>query len=193
MIVRAIGLKEFVEPEVHTVRGFPGDIFLLCTDGLTDMVDDFSIRAVFEAYEDDLDAIVEHLVTMANDRGGRDNITALLVRIGADVSDELEDPDVASGEMESSSDRTVPGRPAHLSNDTEPEAEHLRPSDTQPALPLLMVVDDGLDAEPDVVEELDEESGDATLESFPPMMDEERTERDASPRLGVTLQIEDDD
>ncbi|MEC9072252.1 MAG: Stp1/IreP family PP2C-type Ser/Thr phosphatase, partial [Myxococcota bacterium] len=189
VIVRAIGLKEFVEPEVHTVRGFPGDIFLLCTDGLTDMVDDFSIRAVFEAHEDDLDAIVERLVNMANERGGRDNITALLVRL-----DTPEEPEVVADDVsgDTHSDTTLPGGlPQPESSDTTPESDTINPNDTQPALPLLMVVDDGLDAEPDVVDDPDEESEvlEDTLEDFVPDAQKLKLDSERSPGLGVTLQI----
>jgi hypothetical protein len=129
---------------------------------------------------------------MANERGGRDNITALLVRL--ELSDDKDvGPEAES--LESGSDSTTPGElPQDLSWDTVPESDVVNPNDTQPALPLLMVVDDGLDAEPDVVEDDGEEEVlEDTLEDFVPDQDKLKLNLDRFPDLGVTLQIEDDD
>ncbi len=91
VIVRAIGLKDYVAPEVQTVARRPGDLFLLCSDGLTDMVDDWSIQNAIEGHGDELDEAATSLIRMANDRGGKDNITVMFVRIDdamAEVSGE---------------------------------------------------------------------------------------------------------
>lgn len=92
VIVRALGMTESVDPEVVHTRARTGDVFLLCTDGLTDMVDDFGIHHALEGNRDDLDEAVSALVRMANDRGGKDNVTVLLVRVDEGPSDSPEMP-----------------------------------------------------------------------------------------------------
>lgn len=87
VIVRAIGLKDYVRPETSIQDRVPGDVYVLCSDGLSDMVDDWSIENVIEANYDDLEEAVQILVRMANDRGGKDNITAVLVRVDDDPED----------------------------------------------------------------------------------------------------------
>lgn len=99
IIVRAVGLKDYVEPEVQTIARRAGDIFLLCSDGLSDMVDDWSMQNVLEVNADDLEEASGCLVRMANDRGGKDNITVMLVRVDdepAPVNDEITDPGSAT-------------------------------------------------------------------------------------------------
>lgn len=91
VIVRAVGLKDYVRPETSVHDRVVGDIYLLCSDGLSDMVDDWSIENVLEANQDDLEEAASILVRMANDRGGKDNITAVLVRI-----DDEPEPEVAA-------------------------------------------------------------------------------------------------
>ena len=81
IIVRAIGLKDYVSPEVQTVARRAGDIFLLCSDGLTDLVDDWLIENVMDANSETLDEGNTAMVRMANDRGGKDNITVMLIRV----------------------------------------------------------------------------------------------------------------
>ena len=102
VIVRAIGLKDYVRPETSLHDRIPGDVYVLCSDGLSDMVDDWSIENVLDANADDLDEAVKILVRMANDRGGKDNITAVLVRVD-DEPDEAAEGDVEEydeGEVE---------------------------------------------------------------------------------------------
>jgi serine/threonine protein phosphatase PrpC len=99
IIVRAVGLKDYVEPEVQTIPRRAGDVFLLCSDGLSDMVDDWSMQNVLEVNADDLQEASGCLVRMANDRGGKDNITVMLVRVDdapAPVNDEVTDPGSAT-------------------------------------------------------------------------------------------------
>ena len=93
IIVRAIGLKDYVAPETQIVPRRPREVFLLCSDGLSDMVDDWSIQLVLEANSDDLEEAARALVQMANDRGGKDNITVMLVRVDDVVAaEESTDP-----------------------------------------------------------------------------------------------------
>jgi protein phosphatase len=79
VIVRAIGLKEYVEVDTQTVDLAPDDIFLLCSDGLSDLVDDWILREVVEANDGDIDEAAKTLVRIANQNGGKDNITVVLI------------------------------------------------------------------------------------------------------------------
>ncbi|NUN16664.1 MAG: Stp1/IreP family PP2C-type Ser/Thr phosphatase, partial [Myxococcales bacterium] len=81
VIVRAVGLKDYVEPDLQVVDRVPGDIFLMCSDGLSEMVDDWIIREVIMGDRDNLEEIGKTLVRLANQNGGKDNITVVLVRV----------------------------------------------------------------------------------------------------------------
>ncbi|WP_431859750.1 PP2C family protein-serine/threonine phosphatase [Azospirillum sp.] len=81
IILRALGTTPDVDPEVgvHAVR--PGDLFLLCSDGLTGMLPDERIAAVLRTVPPHgLDEACERLIALANERGGHDNITVVLAR-----------------------------------------------------------------------------------------------------------------
>ena len=80
ILVRAVGIHEKVESDVYEMQPLPGDLILMCSDGLTDMLTDEEIhQAVLEGGA--LDEICERLVHMANERGGLDNITTVLFLI----------------------------------------------------------------------------------------------------------------
>ena len=66
---------------VSTAPTYPGDLFLLCSDGLSDMVDDTHIRHVISKDRNRLESTAERLIATANDDGGRDNISVVLVRV----------------------------------------------------------------------------------------------------------------
>jgi serine/threonine protein phosphatase PrpC len=78
IITRAIGTHPQVEPSLGSIDVRPGDIFLLCSDGLTTMLESAAIAAILSARADTA-TIVQTLVAKANEAGGRDNITALLI------------------------------------------------------------------------------------------------------------------
>jgi PPM family protein phosphatase len=80
IITRALGPEPVVEVDVQTVPAAPGDVFLLCSDGLTTMVGDERIAAVLAGADSMRDA-VRQLIDEANAAGGRDNITALAFRL----------------------------------------------------------------------------------------------------------------
>ncbi|HET8862672.1 MAG TPA: Stp1/IreP family PP2C-type Ser/Thr phosphatase [Solirubrobacterales bacterium] len=81
IITRALGPEPEVEVDLQTVPAAPGDVFLLCSDGLTTMVGEDRIAAVLSSAGSMRDA-VRALVDEANGAGGRDNITALAFRLG---------------------------------------------------------------------------------------------------------------
>jgi PPM family protein phosphatase len=80
IITRALGPDREVEVDTMTYRARPGDVYLLCSDGLTTMLPDDRIAAVLAA-EPTLDAAAERLVREANEAGGRDNITVVAFRL----------------------------------------------------------------------------------------------------------------
>ena len=80
IITRALGTDPRPAPDLYVGTARPGDVFLLATDGLTDMVREEEIEAELEAAVD-CDAVAARLVEAANAAGGVDNITVLLVRI----------------------------------------------------------------------------------------------------------------
>ena len=92
IISRALGLKKYVEVDVKTETALPGDIYLLCSDGLSGMVKDPQILDLV-LLSDDLDEACENLIAVANEAGGSDNITAVAVRIEADPSGRAATPE----------------------------------------------------------------------------------------------------
>ena len=122
VIVRAVGLKDYVEPDVQLSGKTADDIWLLCSDGLSDLVDDWIIQEVIAGNEDDLETIGHSLVRLANQNGGKDNITVMLLRIHGEgehdratrrlpdsfAIEELDTSDFLFDEGLSSGDRTQP-------------------------------------------------------------------------------------
>ena len=78
VITRALGTDAEVAVDVMAVQTKPGDVFVLCSDGLSSMVGDDAIRDVLEEHGDDLDEAARVLVDAANAAGGEDNITVVL-------------------------------------------------------------------------------------------------------------------
>ncbi len=81
LVTRALGIDPTVDAEVHDYDTQAGDIYLLCSDGLSDMVEDPEIGLTLETLGGNLTLAAQQLVQMANDNGGRDNVSVLLVKI----------------------------------------------------------------------------------------------------------------
>ncbi|HUF19771.1 MAG TPA: Stp1/IreP family PP2C-type Ser/Thr phosphatase [Burkholderiales bacterium] len=81
LVTRAVGIEPEVEAEVHTHEVREGDIYLLCSDGLNDMVEDEDIELTLETMGANLPLAAEQLVEMANDAGGRDNVSVVLIKV----------------------------------------------------------------------------------------------------------------
>lgn len=79
LLTRGLGITETVQADVGVVRADEGDRYLLCSDGLTDMLDDAEICAALSA-ESPPAAIASRLVEMALERGGRDNVSVIVAR-----------------------------------------------------------------------------------------------------------------
>jgi PPM family protein phosphatase len=90
VITRAIGTDPDVDVDTFTIEPKAGDVFLLCSDGLTDMIDDETIRELVERHHDDLDAVAKALIRAANKAGGVDNITVVAFEIAADQTPQLD-------------------------------------------------------------------------------------------------------
>ena len=80
-VTRALGVDLNVEVEVQEVEVRKGDYFLMCSDGLPDMVEDEDIHLTINTFSTDLNTIGEQLIKLTNDNGGRDNVSIILVRI----------------------------------------------------------------------------------------------------------------
>ena len=91
VITRAVGTDPDVDVDGFTIEAEDGDVFLICSDGLSDMVEDEEILELVHQHRDDLDKAVKTLVQAANRGGGEDNITAVAFRISAEGAPNLED------------------------------------------------------------------------------------------------------
>jgi PPM family protein phosphatase len=80
LITRALGIAPEIELELHEYSVQPEDLFLLCSDGLSDLVEDIDIQSVLDSLTTKLDLAAQKLVEMANNNGGKDNISVILVR-----------------------------------------------------------------------------------------------------------------
>jgi len=81
LVTRALGVDPEVEPEIRDYDTMPGDIYLLCSDGLNDMVEDDEIALTLQALSANLELAATQLIQAANDGGGKDNVSVVLVRI----------------------------------------------------------------------------------------------------------------
>ena len=79
LVTRAVGVEDTVLLETHLHEVQPGDVLLMCSDGLSDMLDDVTISQVLQMHES-LAAAGAALIDAANDGGGKDNISVILVR-----------------------------------------------------------------------------------------------------------------
>ena len=80
LVTRALGIEGTVVPDVVEEAVLPGDMYLLCSDGLTDMVEDEEIHLTLEEHSQNLDDVAATLVKIANENGGKDNISVVLAR-----------------------------------------------------------------------------------------------------------------
>lgn len=81
LVTRAVGIDAELNPEIHLYDVAVGDVYLLCSDGLNDMVEDDDIQAILYAMQGNLALAAAQLIRTANDNGGRDNVSVILVRV----------------------------------------------------------------------------------------------------------------
>lgn len=81
LITRAVGAQKDIEVEIHDHHMEVGDIYLLCSDGLTDMLNHDQIHHIIKQHDAQLALCCQTLVNGANDSGGRDNISVVLLKV----------------------------------------------------------------------------------------------------------------
>jgi PPM family protein phosphatase len=86
VIIRAVGLEDDVLVDVQHLAVQDHDLYLLCSDGLTDLVDHHQIIQTIEQYKHALDILVQTLINLANYAGGNDNITVIVIQVRADAT-----------------------------------------------------------------------------------------------------------
>ena len=86
LVTRAVGIHPDVEVEIHVHAVQIGDIYLLCSDGLNDMVEDEDIGLALGMLKANLPLAARQLIEMANDNGGRDNVSVILVKVNSDFA-----------------------------------------------------------------------------------------------------------
>ena len=86
LVTRAVGIDPHVDTEVHTYTVQPGDVYLLCSDGLSDMVTEEDIQTTLSSLQANLPLAAQQLVQQAIDNGGRDNVSVILVRVAKEFS-----------------------------------------------------------------------------------------------------------
>lgn len=164
VITRALGTEPDVDVDTFVLETKPGDVFLLCSDGLTTMVSDREILELADGSGGDLDALARRLVEAANSSGGEDNITVVVFEIaGGDAEETMRLPAAAAsaGAEPERDDDTLAGPEAVPAVDTavvsaEAIREHLerapepvlsdrqlkarRARESRSLLPLLLLV-----------------------------------------------------
>lgn len=80
LVTRALGIEPTVQVDVQEDVVLHGDIHLLCSDGLSDMVEDEDIHLTISTFSANLEMAAQQLVRMANDNGGRDNVSVVLTK-----------------------------------------------------------------------------------------------------------------
>src|SRR5690242_2543660 len=80
-VTRALGVEPNVEVEINEKPVHRGDYYVLCSDGLSDMVEDEDIHLTISTFNDNLDTVTKHLIQLANDNGGRDNISVVIAQV----------------------------------------------------------------------------------------------------------------
>lgn len=102
VITRALGTEADVDVDTFSVQSAPGDLFLLCSDGLTSMVDDETILDAVERNRADLEEAAKALINAANRSGGEDNITVVFFEVdgGAEPEEKTEDTVITADSTE---------------------------------------------------------------------------------------------
>jgi len=86
LVTRALGIDQNVKVDLLEDFVLKEDIYLLCSDGLTDLIDDTDIYLTINKFSDNLEKAAVQLITMANQKGGKDNISVMLCRVDEDFS-----------------------------------------------------------------------------------------------------------
>ncbi len=142
IITRALGPEPDVQVDTYTLAGRDGDLFLICSDGLTSMISDDELASILRS-TDTLDEAADSLVRAANQSGGKDNITVVLFRLGnGDGEAELPaEDDTIAGQLkatevhEALEEPTAPQPAATLPPELPPDATIVAPRSALPKPP----------------------------------------------------------
>ena len=142
IITRALGPEPDVQVDTYTLAGRDGDLFLICSDGLTSMISDDELGSILRS-SDSLEEAAESLVRAANQSGGKDNITVVMFRLGnGDGAAELpKEDETIAGQLkatevhEAAFDETTEPHPVAQLGELPPDATIVAPRRARPAPP----------------------------------------------------------
>jgi protein phosphatase len=80
-VTRALGVEPTVDVELHEQSVEKGDYYVLCSDGLSDMVEDDDIHLTISTFSASLETVAKQLIQLSNDNGGRDNVSIILAQV----------------------------------------------------------------------------------------------------------------
>jgi PPM family protein phosphatase len=80
-VTRALGVEQNVDVEIHEEPVQKGDYYVLCSDGLSDMVEDEDIQLTINTFSANLDTVAKQLIQLSNDNGGRDNVSVVMAQV----------------------------------------------------------------------------------------------------------------
>jgi serine/threonine protein phosphatase PrpC len=80
-VTRALGVENQVDVEMQEHPVLKGDVYLLCSDGLSDMIGDDDMVVTMNTFGNNLNSVGQHLIQLANDNGGKDNISVVLAQV----------------------------------------------------------------------------------------------------------------
>jgi len=80
-VTRALGVEPVVDVEIQEIEVQPNDVFLLCSDGLPDMVEDEDIHLTISTFSANLETVGKQLIQLSNEQGGKDNISVILAHV----------------------------------------------------------------------------------------------------------------
>jgi serine/threonine protein phosphatase PrpC len=80
-VTRALGVEPTVDVELHEHPAEKGDYYVLCSDGLSDMVEDDDIHLTISTFSASLETVAKQLIQLSNDNGGRDNVSIILAQV----------------------------------------------------------------------------------------------------------------
>jgi PPM family protein phosphatase len=142
IITRALGPEPDVQVDTYTLAGRDGDLFLICSDGLTSMISDEELGSILRS-SDGLEEAAESLVRAANQSGGKDNITVVMFRLGnGDGAAEVpKEDETIAGQLkatevhEAAFDETTEPHPVAQLTDLPADATIVAPRRARPAPP----------------------------------------------------------
>jgi serine/threonine protein phosphatase PrpC len=139
IITRALGPEPDVEVDTYTLRGRPGDLFLLCSDGLTSMISDDELSSILGSATS-LDEAADSLVRAANQSGGKDNITVVMFRLGGGdtteglpAEEETITGQLTAADVQAARAADTPAALATQLGDAPPDATVVAPAERRPA------------------------------------------------------------